>query len=119
MFITIRTRDPPSSQFCLEKGVAHHLIELESPSPKDDLCQVLLKLVQRFCADRKMEGLLTIGDQNSAGELKSIILSASFFRRAIKCHVSNFFIKLFAPTPANNHAEISLFFSLYLKAQEY
>ena len=56
---------PISVQFCLEKGVAHHLIELEFASPKDDLCQVLLKLVQRFCTDRKMEGLLTIGGQVS------------------------------------------------------
>ena len=32
----------------LEKGLALHLNKLESPSPKDALCQVWLKLAQRF-----------------------------------------------------------------------
>ena len=32
----------------LEKGGAHHLNKLESPSPKDALCQVWLKLAQWF-----------------------------------------------------------------------
>ena len=32
----------------LEKGRAHHLNKLESPSPKDALCQVWLKLAQWF-----------------------------------------------------------------------
>ena len=32
----------------LEKGGASHLNKLEYPSPKDALCQVLLKLVQWF-----------------------------------------------------------------------
>ena len=40
------------SQFCnylhLEKGVALHLNKLESPSHKDDLCQVWLKLAHWF-----------------------------------------------------------------------
>ena len=31
-----------------EKGVAFHLYKLEYPLPKDDFCQVLFKLVQRF-----------------------------------------------------------------------
>ena len=31
----------------LEKGGAHHLNKLESPSPKDALCQVWLKLAQK------------------------------------------------------------------------
>ena len=34
--------------FILEKGWALHLNKLEFPSPKDDLCQVWLKLAQRF-----------------------------------------------------------------------
>ena len=32
----------------LEKGAALHLNKLESPPPKDDLCQVWLKLAQWF-----------------------------------------------------------------------
>ena len=32
----------------LEKGVALHLNKLEFPSPKDALCQIWLKLAQRF-----------------------------------------------------------------------
>ena len=36
----------------LEKGGALHLNKLESPSPKDDLCQVWLKLAQWFCRRR-------------------------------------------------------------------
>jgi hypothetical protein len=32
----------------LEKGTALHLNKLESPSSKDDLCQVWLKLAQWF-----------------------------------------------------------------------
>ena len=32
----------------MEKGGALHLIKLESPSPKDALCQVWLKLAQWF-----------------------------------------------------------------------
>ena len=32
----------------LEKGGTHHLNKLESPSPKDALCQVWLKLAQWF-----------------------------------------------------------------------
>jgi hypothetical protein len=32
----------------LEKGNSLHLNNLESPPPKDDLCQVWLKLVQWF-----------------------------------------------------------------------
>ena len=36
----------------LEKGGALHLDKLESPSPKDALCQVLLKLAQWFWGRR-------------------------------------------------------------------
>ena len=36
----------------LEKGGALHLNKLESPSPKDALCQVWLKLVQWFLRSR-------------------------------------------------------------------
>ena len=36
----------------LEKGGALHLHKLESPSPKDALCQVLLKLAQWICRRR-------------------------------------------------------------------
>ena len=36
----------------LEKGVVLHLIKLESPSPKNALCQVWLKLVQCFWRTR-------------------------------------------------------------------
>ena len=36
----------------LEKGGALHLKKLESPSPKDALCQVWLKLAQWFCRRR-------------------------------------------------------------------
>ena len=32
----------------LEKGIAPHLNKLESPSPKDALCQILLKLAHRI-----------------------------------------------------------------------
>ena len=34
--------------FPLEKGGAHHLNKLESPSPNDALCQIWLKLAQWF-----------------------------------------------------------------------
>ena len=33
----------------LEKGRAIHLMKLESPPPKDALCQIWLKLAQWFC----------------------------------------------------------------------
>ena len=36
----------------LEVGVGHHLNKLESPSPKDALCQVWLKLAQWFLKGR-------------------------------------------------------------------
>ena len=36
----------------LEKGGAHNLNKLESPSPKDALCQVWLKLAQWFWSRR-------------------------------------------------------------------
>ena len=39
----------------LEKGVALHLKKLESPSPKDALCQVWLKLAQFWRRSRKCE----------------------------------------------------------------
>ena len=59
----------------LEKGVALHLIKFESPSPKDALCQVWLKLAQWFLrrsrkqekfTDRRTEKQTT---DNSSGEL--------------------------------------------------
>jgi hypothetical protein len=44
----------------LEKGYPLILNKLESPSPKDDLCQVWLKLVQRFWRrSRKCKSLQT------------------------------------------------------------
>ena len=36
----------------LEKGVALHLNKMESPSPKDALCQIWSKLAQWFCRRR-------------------------------------------------------------------
>jgi hypothetical protein len=36
----------------LERGYSLSLNKLESPSPKDNLCQVWLKLAQRFCRRR-------------------------------------------------------------------
>jgi hypothetical protein len=57
----------------LETGYLLLLNKLESPSPKDDLCQVWSKLVQRFwrrsrkCkslqTDRQTDGCRTTGDQ--------------------------------------------------------
>ena len=54
---------------------------LESPRPKDDLCQVWLKLAQRFwrrsrkCkslqTDGRTDGRQTMGDQNSSLELSA------------------------------------------------
>ena len=41
------------SQTYGSKGVVLHLYKVESPSPKDALCQVWLKLAQWFC--RKCE----------------------------------------------------------------
>jgi hypothetical protein len=63
----------------LEKGNHLHLNKLESPTPKDDLCQVWLKLAQWFwrrsrkCKSLKTEGKTdgrrTKGHQNSSLEL--------------------------------------------------
>ena len=39
---------PFRNYLALEKGGAQHLNKLESPSSKDALCQVWLKLAQRF-----------------------------------------------------------------------
>jgi hypothetical protein len=43
----------------LEKGVPLHLKKLESPSPKDELCQVWLKLAQWFCRSQNCKSLQT------------------------------------------------------------
>ena len=66
------------------KGVAVHLNKLESPSPRDTLCQVWLKSAQWFwrrkwkCekftdrqTDRRTDRRRTTGDQKSSGELKT------------------------------------------------
>ena len=66
----------------LEKGVALHLNKLESPPPKDALCQVWLKLVQWFwrrswkCekftdgqTDKRTDRRQTTGDQKRSLEL--------------------------------------------------
>ena len=68
----------------LEKGGALHLNKLESPSPKDALCQVWLKLAQWFwrrrwkCkkftdrrTDRQTDRRRTTGDQKSSLELSA------------------------------------------------
>jgi hypothetical protein len=65
----------------LEKGDPLHLNKLESPPPKDDLCQVWLKLAQwlwrrsRKCkslqTDGRTDGRRTNGDQNSSLELSA------------------------------------------------
>jgi hypothetical protein len=41
----------------LEKGYPLHLNKLESPSPKNDLCQVWLKLAQWFWRRRFLNDL--------------------------------------------------------------
>jgi hypothetical protein len=56
----------------LEKGDPLHLNKLESPTPKDDLCQVWLKLAQWFWnvkVYRQTDGRQTMGDQISSLEL--------------------------------------------------
>jgi hypothetical protein len=45
----------------LEKGNPLHLNKLETPPPKDDLCQVWLKLAQWFWRSRKCKSLQTDG----------------------------------------------------------
>jgi hypothetical protein len=49
------------SLFCyylpLRNRIALHLNSFESPLPKDDLCQLWLKLTQRFWRNRKCKGL--------------------------------------------------------------
>jgi hypothetical protein len=65
----------------LEKGNPLHLNNLESPSPKDDLCQVWLKLAKWFwrrsqkCkslqTDKQTDGRRRAGDQNSSLELSA------------------------------------------------
>jgi hypothetical protein len=65
----------------LEKSNPLHLNNLEFPSPKDDLCQVLLKLAQWFwkrsrkCkslqTDGRTDGRRTTGDQKSSLELSA------------------------------------------------
>ena len=58
--------------FPLEKGVTLHLRKLESPSPKDALCQVWLKLAQWFLRRSRQkftDRLRTTGDQKSSLEL--------------------------------------------------
>jgi hypothetical protein len=41
----------------LKKGVALHMNNSEFPSPKDDLCRILLQLAQRFWRSRKCKSL--------------------------------------------------------------
>jgi hypothetical protein len=68
----------------LKKVSPLHLNNLESPSPKDDLCHVWLKLAQWFwrrsrkCKSLRTDGLTdgrtdrrTTGDQNSSLELSA------------------------------------------------
>ena len=64
----------------LEKGMTLHFNKLESPSPKDALCQVWLKLVQWFwrrqwkCekfTDGRTDRRRTTGDQKSSLELSA------------------------------------------------
>jgi hypothetical protein len=67
----------------LENGIHLHWNNLESPSPKDDLCQVcMVKLAQWLVEevknvkdyrqmDRQMYGQRTTGDQNSSLELSA------------------------------------------------
>jgi hypothetical protein len=60
----------------LERDNPLHLNNLESPPPKDDLCQVWLKLAQPFWRrSRKCKSLQTDrrtkGDQNSSFELSA------------------------------------------------
>ena len=50
----------------LEKSVSLHLNKLESPCPKDDLCQVWLKLAQWFWRSQKCESLQT--DRKTDGQ---------------------------------------------------
>jgi hypothetical protein len=62
--------------FPLEKGDPLHVNKLETPSPKDDLCQVWSKLTQWFCRkSRKCKSLQTdgrtTGDQKSSLELSA------------------------------------------------
>jgi hypothetical protein len=65
----------------LERGYPLPLNKLETPSPKDDLCQVWLKLIQWFwrrsrkCkslqTDRRTDRRRTMGDQKSSLELSA------------------------------------------------
>jgi hypothetical protein len=67
----------------LKRGYPLALNKLESPSPKDDLCQVPLKLVQWFWRSRKCKSLQTdrqtdrrmdagqLSDQKSSLELSA------------------------------------------------
>jgi hypothetical protein len=61
----------------LERDNPLHLKKLESPTPKDDLCQVWLKLAWRFwrrsnkCKSLQTDGQRTKGDQNSSLELSA------------------------------------------------
>jgi hypothetical protein len=68
----------------LEKGYPPPLNKLESPSPKDDLCQVWLKLVRRFWRrSRKCKSLQTDG-QTDAGQRairKAVELKTCYFYR--------------------------------------
>ena len=48
----------------LEKSNPINFNNLESPLPKDDLCQVWLKLVQRFRRSRKCKSLQTDKQQD-------------------------------------------------------
>jgi hypothetical protein len=61
----------------LGKSNPLHFITLESPPPKNDLCQVCLKLAQWFwrrsrnCKSLQTDGRRTTGDQNSSLELSA------------------------------------------------
>ena len=59
----------------LEKSGALHLNKLDSPSPKDALCQVWLKLAQWFwrrrCKCEKFTDRRTTGDQKRSLELSA------------------------------------------------
>jgi hypothetical protein len=60
----------------LEKGDPLHLNKLESPLPKDDLCQVWLKLAQSGYGEevenvKVYRQMQTSSDQNSSLELSA------------------------------------------------
>ena len=75
----------------LEKGRALQLNKLESPLPKDALCQIWLKLAQWFLKRWKFERWSEkLTWAFSSGELKSVFLAAScqYFIRFLQGHKS-------------------------------